>query len=75
MTRRTWWPRRRRPETLPDQSLGWALVHLGTAVKAHQEGDVLRAVRHLALAAETIAALIDQWTAPQGQETPDVPRP
>lgn len=47
-----------------DQSLGWALVHLGTAVKAHQDGDLLRAVRHLALAAETIAALIDQWTQP-----------
>lgn len=61
---RRWWQRRRRPETPMDQSLGWALVHLGTAVKAHQDGDLLRAVRHLALAAETIAALIDQWTQP-----------
>ena len=70
MTRQQWrWPWRRRQPDIPfDQSLGWALVHLGTAVKAHQEGDVLRAVRHLALASETIAALIDTWTAPEQEE-------
>ena len=65
-----WWPRRK-PPAAPDQSLGWALVHLGTAIRAHQAGDTLRAVRHLALAAETIAALIEAWTTdnPEGTAT------
>ena len=68
MRARRWPWRRRRPETPPDQSIGLALVHLGTALRAHQGGDTLRAVRHLALVAETIAALIDTWTTPEQEE-------
>ena len=57
------WPRRRRASELGVDNLqAWALIHLGSALRAHQDGDVLRALRHLALAVECITKLIEQWS-------------
>lgn len=60
-----WQWRRKRKQDAPDLSMSMALVHLGLALRAHQEGDLMRAVRHLALAAETISSLIETWTTPE----------
>lgn len=57
------WRRRPVDDNDPERLHAWALIHLGMALRAHQQGDSVRALRHLGQAGECIVELIEQWRA------------
>ena len=50
-------------ETLedPNNLQARVLVHFGLALRAHQEGDTLQAIRHLTKMVESVTALLQVW--------------
>lgn len=44
------------------------LVHFGLALRAHQDGDILKAIRHLTKTVESVTMLLQVWADPNSKE-------
>lgn len=66
------WRRKRKPDNAPERLQATVMIHLGIAWRAHNDGEPLKAIRHLGLAAEAIMSLIERWSGGAGEQISEV---